>query len=338
MDAFNKIKTLSKLTIAIAAIISLLLVSSCLKKDDPVVLPSHDRNAQVASVNMGEDYRREVYFDLGTKDTSGSDYQAWDLAFETGNAGFHIWINGGKGIFAAQTSGSLLSVIPDTAAMDWKYDAPSWNADSTAIGNWTLPANHQVYIISRSASPANPDKFWKIIFKEVNPNSYTIEFCRLNETAGKTMTINKPENHGYAYFSFDNYGTVVNKEPEKTRWDILFTHYRYVFNQYNPPMLYPVTGVLLNPYLTFAAIDSVTGYAAIDYSFAKTLALSQRRDIIGFEWKYVVLSQSSSYYEMRPYYVYIIKDQQGYYYKLHFIDFYDSLGKKGVPKFEYQRL
>jgi hypothetical protein len=39
-----------------------------------------------------------------------------------------------------------------------------------------------------------------------------------------------------------------------------------------------------------------------------------------------------------PEMIYLLKSKEGYYWKLHFVDFYDSNGDKGSPAFEYQEL
>lgn len=51
-------------------------------------------------------------------------------------------------------------------------------------------------------------------------------------------------------------------------------------------------------------------------------------DEIGYDWKYYDLSGSGKYiiYQKK---VFVIRDQQGYLYKLRFIDFYDNNGQKG---------
>ena len=314
----------------------LLFFSSCMKEDEPIVLPPHNSDAQLFAVNIGEDYSREVYFDLETKDTLGNNFTDWDLAFEASPIGDHIWINGGKAVFAAQTNQTVLSNVFDTVGSDWKFDGASWHVDSTAIGNWQQPSGNPVYIIDRGYFYSGNDRFWKIIFQSVNASQFSVEYGRLNDAVTYTKTINKSTEHNYIYFTFDNNGSVLNFEPEKTKWDILFTRYRYIYYDFTPPLPYYVNGVLLNPYLTLAAVDSTTGYDSITYDKARNMSLSANRDVIGYNWKTYVFS--TSHYEVNPQFVYIIKDQAGYYYKLHFLDFYDITGHKGVPKFEYQRL
>lgn len=311
---------------------------SCLKEDDAILLESPKTGAQLATVNIGADYNREIYFDLDTKDTLGSDAMGWDLAFECNNAGNHIWINGGNGIKAAKTSFYQLNDVHDTLGCNWKFDSPSWDTDSTAFGQWSSAVGNNVYVIEKSlVSPATPqDRFWKIIVQQSNSTAYTITYARLTDTISKTLTVPKNPNQNYTHFSFNNNGTIVNIEPDKQKWDIVFTRYRFIYYDFSPPLPYYVNGVLLNSHLTFAAVDSVTPYDSIQYAQAVNYTLKSKRDAIGFEWK--LFNFTTQKYDVKPYYVFIIKDQHGYYYKLHFLNFYDSMGNKGYPTFEYHRL
>ena len=70
--------------------------------------------------------------------------------------------------------------------------------------------------------------------------------------------------------------------------------------------------------------------AKVSYEYLK------EQDFIGFDWKSYDFDQQL--YMVDPQIVYIIKTPIGRYYKLHFIDFYNSMGEKGYPKFEIQEL
>lgn len=317
---------------------SVTALTGCLKEDEPIVLPSPATGAQVFSVNIGSNYNREVYFSLGNKDSIGNEVDEWDFAFESTTNGTHVYINGGFGVRVSQSYHYDMDAIHDTTGCAWRYDNPSWDLDSTAIGNWQNAIGNPVYVIDRSlCSPGNPaDRFWKIKINHANATEYSLSYARLADSTFKTVLINKTANHTYSYFTFNNNGHQLDVEPEKDKWDIVFTRYRYIFYEYLPPLVYYVNGVLLNTNLTMAAVDSVTPYQDIDYNFAKTKTLSPKRDAIGYDWK--IVNTATGHYTVKPYYVYIIKDQDGYYYKLHFIDFYSATGTKGEIKFEYQRL
>ena len=57
---------------------------------------------------------------------------------------------------------------------------------------------------------------------------------------------------------------------------------------------------------------------------------------IGWDWKQY--DMSSGPYTVDVTKNYIVKNQNGLYFKLRFIDFYDDIGEKGAPKFELQKL
>ena len=66
------------------------------------------------------------------------------------------------------------------------------------------------------------------------------------------------------------------------------------------------------------------------YSFSNNI------NTIGYDWK--EYSFSSGSYTIFTDKNYIIKSTEGKYFKFHFIDFYDALGTKGTPIFEFQEL
>ncbi len=121
-------------------------------------------------------------------------------------------------------------------------------------------------------------------------------------------------------------------EPPKSTWDLEFTSYTHIF--YSPTQPYLVTGCLLNRYNTQAVKDSVKVFSEITFSDVSGYTLSDNINTIGYEWK----TFNSGTYTTNPDLNYIIRSQEGFYYKLHFIDFYNQNGLKGNPKWEYQQL
>ena len=63
---------------------------------------------------------------------------------------------------------------------------------------------------------------------------------------------------------------------------------------------------------------------------------STQRDIIGFNWK--TFDFDTQVYTINSSMNYIIQSENGIFYKLRFIDFYNNSGEKGYPKFEIQEL
>ena len=63
--------------------------------------------------------------------------------------------------------------------------------------------------------------------------------------------------------------------------------------------------------------------------------LVNQKDIIGYEWK--DYDFDNAMYQVDPDKIYILKNRIGFYYKLRFIDYYNSTGEKGYPTFEFLR-
>ena len=63
---------------------------------------------------------------------------------------------------------------------------------------------------------------------------------------------------------------------------------------------------------------------------------SNNQDQIGYNWKSYNLQ--NNLYVINDEWVYLIKDEEGRYFKMQFIDFYNDVGIKGYPKFKIQEL
>ena len=297
----------------------------------------------MATVNMGINYETQVYFDLETNSIVKTiPYKVWDLAFQTGKDGRHVFLNGARNMFVYNThetdplkvDGSYQSAIKDTSYL---FDSPSGLPDSTAIGEWYTAGNvtkNEVYIINIKSTKT----FKKIVIKEVTENSYILEYGDLADTKLKTITIPKDDQYNYTFFSFDNGGTIVSSEPPKDTWDIVFTYYLHVFYSLNTPYL--VSGVLLNSYNTTAFLDSASGYDNVTYNLVSNKTFSNHRDAIGYNWKDVKINveNNTAEYTTRPDKVYVIRDRKNQYWKLHFLGFYDDNGVKGSPSFEFEQI
>ncbi|MEO5674331.1 MAG: HmuY family protein [Chitinophagales bacterium] len=310
----------------------MITLSSCFKEDSPVQLPTPG-DARLFQVGMGEDYHRAVYFDLTTEDTTGNEHAAWDLCLESTTEGYHIWMNGGNEAMIANTNTQDFEAITDTAGAEWEIDDPDWDINETAVGDWRI--DRMIYILDRGPAQSAEDRFRKIVFQSVNPVEYEVQYSKLDGSNFSIVHLAKKSGNAYIYFTFDNYGELLDIEPYAATWSILFTRYRTLINTVFPPLPYIVTGVLINPDLG-VAVDSSLSFSEIAYPKALSLTYSTRRDVIGYNWKW--FDFTSQAYLMKPYINYVIRDAEGVYWKLHFIDFYNSTGDKGYPQFEYQRL
>jgi hypothetical protein len=310
-----------------------LLFVSCKKEELPVT--AHDPGNVITSyVNMDPSYKWQFYYDLGTNTVVGQNLKTvWDLGFEATGNGYRVILNTAKAMYARNTGSTVFSGVTDTNGFTFnrKWDEPSGNLDSTAIGDWRT-TNH-VYIIDRGYNETGVHQgYRKIQFQQYNSTSYTVRFAELNGTGDTVFQIEKDSTYNFSFLSFSNGGQTLIVEPPKHTWDVCFSQYLHIF--YNPVQPYLVTGCLLNRYNTFASVDSVKTFSEINFSQVSQYSFANPVNTIGYSWKIF----TGGVYITLPYKNYIIRDSDNFYYKLHFIDFYDQFGNKGNPKWEFQEL
>ncbi len=318
--------------------LTLAIFASCEKEDEPYELPPPG-NVEQAQVHMGDNYDTEIFFRFEDRLTSTAPLNAWDLEFETAPGASLIRMNGGKQVQVFNTGSTDFSQHYSPSGITWQWDSPDGNPDSTAFRDWfnaaTMTSRMFVYLIDRGPE-ATSDRYKKMQLLSVDQYQYEFQYANPDGSASGTFTILKDTGYNYIYFTFNDGGKLSQIEPGKNKYDILFTRYRYIYYDLIPPLPYSVNGVLINPFNTAVAADSVTAFDSIDYAFAKSMHYSTSLDVVGFDWK--TYNFSTSYYEVNPEKCYVLKNQDGIYYKFRFIDFYDSNGIKGSPEFEFQRL
>jgi hypothetical protein len=308
-----------------------LFLIACEKGELPI--QPHDSGEElVNSVEMGPDYKQQLFFSLDKNEVISSNLKTdWNLAFETSDTGWHVRLNTAMGMSASRKTGTFES-ITDTTGAAWSWDAHSGNKDSTAFGDWQTYGG--IYILDLGYNEAGVHQgFSKIQISSVSSTAYEVSYGDLTSTTPVAKTIAKNNAHSFMYFSLES-GETVPVAPPADQWDLMFTQYTHIFE--NPTTPYLVTGVLLNPYTTSACFIDYINYTEITYDLAQSFNYSSQWNVIGYDWKYFDFAESL--YLVDPTQIYVIKTQHDYYYKFHFVDFYNESGLKGYPKFEFNRL
>src|SRR5690606_2933713 len=83
-------------------------------------------------------------------------YNVWDLAFETGQDGRHVFMNGSKNIFIYNTHETDPAKITDgyqysISDSSYRFDAPCGLPDSTGVGEWCSAdkkTKNEVYLVN----------------------------------------------------------------------------------------------------------------------------------------------------------------------------------------------
>ncbi len=311
------------------------LFFSCEKNEIPIV-PHNSGEIISRQIELAPNYQNQVYYSLKNDIVISTNLKTdWDIAFESSSQGYNILLN--SSTFSQMTVVENISFEEMTEVIDpeWNWDSPKGISYGTAIGDARI--SNSVYIIDRGYDINGVLRgYKKISIDTITNNYYNIRYANLDNTDMYTIQINKNDNINFIYLSFE-INDIVNIEPNKNTWDLLFTQYTHIFNEGTEPPSYLVTGVLTN-YLNNieVAIDTNRLFLDIDYNMLMEYNFSSFQDVIGYDWKNYNLDDQS--YTVDPDKNYIIKDYQGYYFKIHFVDFYNNLGEKGYPRFEFQQL
>ena len=328
--------------ILITYLVLLFAFTSCFEEDE-MVPPHETGNLTVGEVELTETYKYQVFFDLETnKEVKQNLISEWDLGFETSDSGWHIILNTSRMMLAGNTGKTDFEAVKNNNGATMNFDPSHGNLDSAAIGNWyNISAGEPVskefvYVIDRGTDEDfNPIGEKKVKFSLQDENNYVVRFANLNGSDEKTVVISKDTAVNFVCFSFEK--GIVEIEPDKNSWDLQFGKYStLLFTDVGDPYPYLVTGVLLNPYKTQAAADTTHLFDEVNFEIAETQNLVNQKDIIGYEWK--EYDFDNGMYTVMPEKIYILKNRVGYYYKLRFIDYYNSTGEQGYPTFEFLRL
>jgi hypothetical protein len=315
-------------------ILTCVIFFSCEKKELPA--PAYDRgDVLTAQVNMTSNYKNQIWFSLSENKIISTNFKTdWDIAFESSVTGNHIILNSALGMRVYKTTYSQLSQVTDTTGLgvNETVDSPTGNLDSTAIGNWEL--NNTVYIVNRGYSETGQVLgFYKFKIMAVSATNFVCEYGDVFGSQTYQATIIKDAQYNFNAYSFSSHQPIFI-EPLKSNYDLCFTHFTHVFT--NPLQFYQVTGVLSNTFGTRVARVVDRPFTEISINDTLGRLFSDYKNSIGYDWK--TFDLNTNVYTVNASQCYIINDSKGFYYKLHFIDFYNSSGIKGYPTFEFKKL
>ncbi len=315
----------------ISFVVFSLFFLSCMKEELPV--QPYDRGGTITDkVVMGVNYENQIWYKLSNaKIVSSNNRTDWDIAFDCSSSNL-VKLNSSIAARAVITNTTNFNTTFSTSAYTFKPDHPNGNKDSLALGDCF--SHGKVCLIDRGFGiSGNSLGIIKIQFLEANGNVLKFRYANLDGQNEKNIQISKNPAFNYLAFSF-NTGNSLTIEPEKESYDLCFTTYTHIFyDPYNP---YLVNGVLINSFGVEVAEVFNKSFSEISRNDIEAYQFSNYSDIIGYDWKEYNINQGT--FIIFPEKNYLIKDSEGFYYKLHFIDFFDENGKKGCPTFEFQKL
>jgi hypothetical protein len=321
-----------------------LSITSCFK-DDEKVQPHQGGNVTTDTIALTQNYKYQVYFDLSSNTKVSTNLRTdWDLAFECKTDGTHILLNSACFMKAADCGLIPFAQLIDTTGLHWKFDKSDGNPDSTALLHWINSSNSDtlypghVYAIDRGLDENGVVRgLRQVVFDGLKHGIYSFRWANIDGSSTISAGVAKDSTLNFMHYSFKNGGELQAPERAKSDWDLLFTQYStLLFTTEGKPYPYLVTGVLINKSGVQVAVDSMYLFDNITYQTINNLSFTSTLDVIGYSWKYYNFDTGS--YTVRYNRNYVIKDSAGFYYKFRFTGFYNALGQKGYPVFEYQQL
>lgn len=351
---------------------------SCIKdNEDAVAVPPIEGSIIDPRVG-GATEPNQVWYDLSKKEELVTKRTDWDFAFYSGNE-FKVVLNSSIMMAAAKIPNvtELSQVTPSTVAVlqtqvlvanfnaanevyidDVKGNFPEGytaiseiKANSSENGIYLVNMGKHIYegsVPVGTVTTGGSERGWKKVQIARAGNGYTIKSADINGDNYFEITVTK--NTAYNY----NFVSVVNKkevfiQPEKKNWDLCFT----VFTN-------TITGSGSYIYADFVNNNNVGGVGAYEvvipspasgleaYNNFKVTDIEQSKFIyndhrvIGANWRNPVGINGLEVFGDR---FYIIKDADGYYFKLRFTrltkaatDEFGLKGERGFPQFEYKPL
>ena len=351
---------MNKLNSMMAVALFALTFTAC-KKDDKepeIVVPVSDGstltlNGLVAS-EAGTAAGNSVYVDFsGDKQTSVA-RTSWDLGFYSG-AEFRVAINNAASAGAKVLSATSLAAVgeADTLGLTLAFnqmgplatDFNYYDGINGSITSTVIPAvsatvsENKVIILNRGTGGGIAARPWiKLLVNRNTSGGYTVQYGTIKQTSGfKSIDIAKDATFNFKFVSLTS-GAIVNVEPTKADWDIVWGYslYQTQFSGVTVPYNFSdlvfinTLGGVKAAHIVATTTKTYASYSEADIATTEFLS---NRDAIGSKWRNTTGSPLGILDVF-----YVVKDGNGNYYKLKFISMGVNAdgGTRGKPVIEYK--
>jgi len=306
----------------------------------------------------GPNQGNQVFIDLSTELMTTSRRDKWDLGFYNGEQ-FRVTINGSLYMAAKQLNSDNIDAVTPASVQPYfnqvaigtfeasnvnYIDAPNGNIAQTAIAEISsTPSDNKVYLVNMgyqigtdvpppgSVAIAGNSRGWKKIRILRSGDNYVLQYADLNSTTHTEATIPKKDTHNFRFFSMVT-NSEVTVEPEKNKWDLNFTVFT---NEIVGSGSYGYSDFVVNNLKGGVKVYRVNNsdpeafgkFARADIDNSK---FTDDQRIIGADWRDVFSGSAATDR------FYVLKDVDGYYYKIRMLSFVNPAGVRGYPKFEYK--
>ena len=351
-------KTLNRFYFSLLAVLFFVGCSD----DDPAPGDSTQPGATLTA-EMGADLSQQVYIDLSEGSMISVEVNTWELAFE--NNGNAIRTNTAKKVAIAKPTESNFDDVASDDGLVYAYDSDDGDLNTTALAGWQA---NTPYIIDLGVDEnGNALGKKKIMITESTSSDVTIQYADLDGTNAVTNTIG--HNTGsFTFFSLIDNQTVT---VEPLNWDFVLSGvsvrtgapcgalgggaqpgincdiYRLTAsansNSYNGVEVAkddPFEDLEQNDDPNAEKNQKTIGdgnYGELALEDFSTIGGSAAGNAIGRSWLQILQPHSAGIYKIYDFITYLVKDQDGNYYKVRFLAYKGGdNAENGNPTFEYE--
>ena len=353
MTNFKKISFAAALAVTFTA---------CKKDSDPNIVitntassgSEHVQLQGIAGTEAGSSAGNSVYIDFSTDKLTPSLRSGWDLGFYCGSD-FRVILNNTTGagakvtskfdlntVGAADTSGLTLSTSqtnPQTTDLAY-FDNIGGDLNQTVIPLVSATdASNPVIILNRGTGGSTPARPWVKLRVLRNGSGYTVQYAGIQEAGFHTYNIAKNDAYSFQHISFEN--GVLSAEPEKLKWDLIWSYSVYQTNFGSGTVPYNFSDLIATNYLNGVQVkekiytDAATAnaaYTAFNRDSVTANPTATGRWTIGSNWRSTQPATGA-----RTERFYLVKDANGNYYKFKCLAMGvgSDGGVRGKPEFKY---
>ncbi len=314
----------------------------------------------------GPNQNNSVYVDLSTETETEILRDTWDLGFYSGE-NFRVMLNSTIAMAAAELEFTNIDEVSEDDVIDLQpivqvstfdstnipfFDTADGSVEGTVINEISTNDNdNKVYLVNLgfnlsyeipepgSTIIAGDPRGWKKIRVLREGDNYVLQYANLNDTTHSEITISKTEGFNFTFFSFNTNNEVI-VEPEKDNWDLNITTFSDEFIMNGGAS---AGFIFFSDMVTINTKNNITGYLVEETTLPyNDFSLSDVNNdffdsnqmVIGSTWRGGIPGGPFVYDDR----YYIIKDIDGYIYKIKFNALLNSQGERGYPEFQYSLL
>ncbi|MCW3161747.1 HmuY family protein [Chryseobacterium oryctis] len=348
-----------------------LISQSCINDNEDIVKVSKIEGDIIEPHVGGATQPNQVWFDLSENREVVTKRTDWDIALYSGGE-FKVIINSSIMMAAGKIPNAIdidqvteSSVAPlknqvqvanfnpsnEVYVDDVKGDFPSGYTAIEEIkpteienGIYLLNMGKEIYtgtVANGSVVTGGDSRGWMKIQVIRFGEGYKVRYAELNDSKHKEIVVAKNQAYNFNFISLKN-NKEVYIQPEKKKWDICFTVFTnviegagsYVYADFVNNNNVGGVGAYEVKIISGSGIEAYNNFKASDIDKSKFIYNDYR--VIGGNWRNPVGANGLEVYNDR---FYIIKDSDGYYFKLRFTRLTNSnTGERGYPQFEYKPL